>query len=259
MFEKYTGTLHKATRPHQGCNFDVTLLDAEQGRFIVKTGDAPWKIEELEKEARVLTALASYQPAVPGFVARAGDQFLFTYLDGVNLAVTVAEQKDTAARRHLAADHGRCLRRMHSWAPALPRPADWLADTVRLCEQRVASGEVSGLVKDHSAHDGRDVAQVLEYLHGERATLTTMLVLGHGDWCLPNALVEDRRVTGAVDWSAGGYADYRFDLATALWSLRFNLGDDPAIEDYLAAFLAAYGYDGDVESLAFFDGIYSLM
>jgi aminoglycoside phosphotransferase len=259
MFEKYTGTLYNASRPHQGCNFDVTLLNAERGRFIVKTGDTPWKIEELAKEARVLTALAPYQPAVPGFVARAGDHFLFTYLDGVNLAVTVAEQTSATARRHLAAEHGRFLRRIHSWTAALPRPSDWLADAVHLCEQRVESGEVTGLVTSHSAHTGWDAAEVLAYLRREQAAVITALVFGHGDWCLPNSLVEDGSVTGAVDWSAGGYADYRFDLATALWSLRFNLRDDPATADYLAAFLSAYGYEGDIESLAFFEGIYALL
>jgi aminoglycoside phosphotransferase len=259
MFEEYTGAIHRETRPPQGGNYEVELLETEQGRFIVKTGDAPWKIEELEKEARVLTALAPYHPGAPSFLARHGDHFLLTYLDGVNLAVTVADGEDAAARRRLAAEHGRFLRRLHSWTPDLPCPADWLADAVRQCAERVARGEVSGLVKAHSAHAGRDIAEVLDCLRREQPKYTTELVFGHGDWCLPNSLVQGDSVTGAVDWSWGGYADYRFDLATGLWSLRYNLGDDPALDEYLAAFLDGYGYGGDIRSLAFFEAIYAFM
>ena len=40
------------------------------------------------------------------------------------------------------------------------------------------------------------------------------------DWCLPNVLANNGRLTGAIDWSNGGYADRRYDIATGLWSLR---------------------------------------
>jgi aminoglycoside phosphotransferase len=258
MFEAHTGTVYRETRPPQGENFSVTLLEAERGHFIVKTGDESWKIEELEKEARVLMALAPYYPGAPGFVARAGNHFLLTYLDGVNLAVTVAERTGTTARCHLAAEHGRFLRRLHSWIPDLPRPENWVADAMRHIFDSQEESDLNP-ISPYSGHAGRCATEVLGVLEEQYPNITTESVFGHGDWCLPNSLVQGDAVTGAIDWSCGGFADYRYDLATALWSLRYNLRGDPSLPAYLDAFLHGYGYDGHVEDLSFFEALYALL
>jgi aminoglycoside phosphotransferase len=60
-------------------------------------------------------------------------------------------------------------------------------------------------------------------------------VLIHGDFCLPNVLVEGGRLTGVVDVGRTGLGDPRDDLAAGLWSLHYNFGHgfgDQFLESY---------------------------
>lgn len=91
-------------------------------------------------------------------------------------------------------------------------------------------------------------------LRAWRPSVTSDLAFGHGDYCLPNVLAHQGAVVGVIDWSRGGYADRRFDLATALFNLRYNLGDVA----YLTTFLRAYGYDEPVETLHMFEALHAL-
>lgn len=262
-----TGEIIAVERPAQGCNFDVTIVTAAKGRFVVKTGDTPEKIADLEKEARVLSALEHYRLFVPGFVARDESRFLLTCIEGVNLAVLFAEAAgNTARRQHLALQFGQALRSIHDWTPDLPRPADWRGDARRRCAENVASGRIAGPLACDSIFDGQDADAVLAgtlAAEAPRAPFEHEIVFVHGDWCLPNALAaaQGDSLVGAVDWSAGGYADRRFDLATGLWTIRYNTqdADDPARKAYLRTFLDAYGYAESVESLAWFEALYVLM
>ena len=61
-------------------------------------------------------------------------------------------------------------------------------------------------------------------------------VLTHGDYCLPNVLVEDGRLSGFVDLGLAGLADSRVDLAAGVWTLDYNFG-----HGYGREFLDAYG------------------
>lgn len=62
----------------------------------------------------------------------------------------------------------------------------------------------------------------------------------HGDYCLPNILLEDWRFTGFIDLDSGGIGDKHIDLFWGAWTLQFNLKTD-AFRD---RFLDAYGRDG---------------
>lgn len=261
----HTGKISAIERPPQGRNFDVVIVTAARGRFVCKTGDTEAKIKELAEEAGVLTALAdcaATEGFAPRFVAREGDYFLFTCIEGTNLAVVTAQAAGDPARRlRLMAEFGAALRVIHGWTPAaaaFPRPDDWLTETADRCVQNVAAGWTTGTLAHHSIFDGRDAADVAEEIKARRGEYENDIVFCHGDWCLPNALVRDDVIVGAIDWSGGGWADRRFDLATALWTIRYNVGDDPAREAYLRAFLQAYGYPGGVDSLNFFEALYTL-
>jgi kanamycin kinase len=58
----------------------------------------------------------------------------------------------------------------------------------------------------------------------------------HGDFCLPNVLVEHGHLTGLVDVGRSGLGDPRDDLAAGLWSLHYNYG-----HGYGQHFLESYG------------------
>ena len=76
----------------------------------------------------------------------------------------------------------------------------------------------------------------------------------HGDFCLPNALIGDTRVSGLVDLGQLGVADRWRDLAIATWSVTWNLG--PGWE---SLFLEAYGVRPAPRKQAFYRLIYDLL
>jgi kanamycin kinase len=61
----------------------------------------------------------------------------------------------------------------------------------------------------------------------------------HGDYCLPNILLDNWRFTGFIDLGAGGIGDRHIDLFWGVWSLFFNLKTN-AWKD---RFLDVYGRD----------------
>ena len=62
-------------------------------------------------------------------------------------------------------------------------------------------------------------------------------VLLHGDYCLPNIMLNDWAFTGFIDLGNGGVGDRHIDLFWGIWSLGFNLKTDR----YRNRFLDAYG------------------
>ena len=61
----------------------------------------------------------------------------------------------------------------------------------------------------------------------------------HGDYCLPNVMLDDWRFSGFSDVGNGGVADRHIDLFWGVWTLGFNLKTDR----YASRFLDAYGRD----------------
>jgi len=100
----------------------------------------------------------------------------------------------------------------------------------------------------------RRLGEILRDIHSTDATGCPFgeakpgRVLIHGDYCLPNVLVEDGRLTALVDVGRSGIGDPRDDFAAALWSLHYNFG-----HGYAHTFLDAYGVppmtDRDTERL----------
>ena len=61
----------------------------------------------------------------------------------------------------------------------------------------------------------------------------------HGDYCLPNILLDDWKFSGFIDLDSGGVGDRHVDLFWGAWTLRFNLHTDA----WCSRFLDAYGRD----------------
>jgi len=59
----------------------------------------------------------------------------------------------------------------------------------------------------------------------------------HGDYCLPNIMLNDWQFSGFIDLDAGGVGDRHVDLFWGIWSLEYNLKTDK----YRDRFLDAYG------------------
>jgi aminoglycoside phosphotransferase len=73
-------------------------------------------------------------------------------------------------------------------------------------------------------------------------------VLTHGDYCLPNVLVHEGRLSGVVDVGGAGLDNPEVDLAAGVWTLQYNYG-----KGFARPFLEAYGWppmtDAAIEKL----------
>jgi aminoglycoside phosphotransferase len=94
----------------------------------------------------------------------------------------------------------------------------------------------------------RTPADVYRYLLDTRPS-SEDLVFTHGDYCLPNVIVDRGRLSGFIDLGRAGIADRYQDLALAVRSLRHNFGSDR----YRASFLEGYGVrDVDEEKIDYY-------
>ncbi len=59
----------------------------------------------------------------------------------------------------------------------------------------------------------------------------------HGDFCLPNIMLDDWKFSTFIDVGLAGIGDKHIDIYWVLWSLNFNLGTDK----YMDYFLDLYG------------------
>lgn len=74
---------------------------------------------------------------------------------------------------------------------------------------------------------------------GQEGYLLKSDTLLHGDYCLPNIILDDWCFSGFIDVDHGGLGDRHIDLFWGIWSLRYNLKTDR----YKDRFLDAYGRD----------------
>ena len=59
----------------------------------------------------------------------------------------------------------------------------------------------------------------------------------HGDYCLPNIMLDNWKPSGFIDVGRGGVGDRHIDLFWGAWTLNYNLKTDV----YCRRFLDAYG------------------
>lgn len=79
-------------------------------------------------------------------------------------------------------------------------------------------------------------------------------IFTHGDYCSPNILIDNNKLSGFIDWGSAGIGDPHRDLVSAQYSIRRNLG-----EEWIAPFFDHYGHDNiDKDILAFYTAIYEL-
>jgi kanamycin kinase len=180
--------------------------------------------------------------------------------DAIEWLVTTALPGRDATHPELAQDPGalarilaRGLRRFHDGAPVQGCPFDFrLGPAIRHVRARLESGLIDSRRDFHEEFAHLTPTGAVELLEATRP-VSEDLVVCHGDFCLPNILIEEGQATGFVDLGELGVADRWWDLAVASWSLTWNLG--PGMEE---TFLAEYGASRDSDRVNFYRLLYDL-
>jgi kanamycin kinase len=148
----------------------------------------------------------------------------------------------------------RGLGRFHETLPVASCPFDFRLD-VALAHigRRAAAGLIDPAADFNEEFVHLTVEGAIHELEARRPP-TEDLVVCHGDYCFPNALLEDWQVMSYLDIGELGVADRWLDLSVATWSTVWNLG--PGYEEL---FLKAYGIAPDEERIAYYRLLHNLV
>ena len=141
--------------------------------------------------------------------------------------------------------------RMWHALPALECPFDQRIDIqIRRAQQNMAAGLVNADHFDIYRH-GRTARDLIEEIQQTRPAEDD-LVVTHGDYCLPNILVDPvtQQITGFVDLGRMGVADRFVDLAIGARSITYNLGGI-----WVEPFMVAYGLSMDRAKYNFYTAL----
>ncbi|WP_046214500.1 aminoglycoside 3'-phosphotransferase [Paenibacillus wulumuqiensis] len=209
--------------------YDSSSSDNAQTLFI--QGKEQWFLKisakgKLEREYRMTEFLHHHHmaPSVAAYISDETNDYLLT---------AAVQGEDGASSQHmanpeqLAAAFGQYLRMLHQL------PLDG-------CPYPGRSAEI----RQEALDSGIDPA-----LLGEHGYTPVDNVIIHGDYCLPNLIMDHYEFRGFVDNGYGGIGDRNYDIYWGLWTLNYNLDT----EQYHDIFLDAYGrQDVDMEGVHYF-------
>jgi len=89
---------------------------------------------------------------------------------------------------------------------------------------------------DSYGYKSAEEAWAIVKTHGNLLQSDTLL---HGDYCLPNIMLDNWKFSGFIDLDRGGVGDRHVDIFWGLWSISFNLKTNK----YRQRFIDAYGRD----------------
>jgi aminoglycoside phosphotransferase (APT) family kinase protein len=206
------GEIDNITHPTQGMTSQVMILHGRHGIFVAKRATQPRYRAWLQREYTVLQALAETSlpvPRVHSCVSSAhADReswLLMSYLPGEPLRESLRNTADRMTRRNLLMAFGELLQTVHS----CPLPTALDQETIPWLDRTL---EQAAYALQHEVVDG--TPELLRYVQHNRP-LSIQETLIHGDCTLDNVLVDNRRISGLIDWAGGGRGDPRHDLALA--------------------------------------------
>ena len=189
----------------------------------------------LRAEARMSEYFSSLGLGVAPIAYHSGemDYLLTPSLEGEDLTARCYLDEP----KRLAELIGTELRRLHEMDFRDCPNRDRLNDYIATVERNYRSGEYDKSQFPDSF--GYKSAEEAYAVFSDGRSLLRADTLIHGDYCLPNILASDWRLSGFIDVGFGGVADRHIDLFWGAWTLGFNLGTD----EYRERFFDAYGKD----------------
>ena len=129
------------------------------------------------------------------------------------------------------------LRELHetdaSDCPITDRTESYLATARK--NYRAGRHDLSFFGKGSHSPSPREIYRIVE----EGGGLLKNEVLLHGDFCLPNIMIDRGRISGYIDLGGAGIGDRHVDVFWGVWTLAYNL----KTEEYADRFLDCYGRD----------------
>jgi len=236
------GSLRKLNEGRLGnCLFHVTTMDSGPCYLKIGTGDAA---VDMGEEVRRLHWIGNRLP-VP--------QALFhETIDGVTyLLITEIqgkpshEYKEVLYPQKVVESLALTLRQIHE-LPINECPFNTiLEDELAESNHRVQKGLLDRVA--FVSATGQEPETLLEELENQRYIVQD-LVFTHGDYALPNVIMQDNTVTGIVDWGIAGIADKHRDFMCIEKSINRNLGPE-----WTSLFYDEYGEtEVDVKRIQFY-------
>lgn len=135
------------------------------------------------------------------------------------------------------------LRKLHeidySDCPVMNRTTEYLAKAEN--NYRTGNYDKSSFPDSFDYRSAEEAHEVL--ISGKNALQSKVLL--HGDYCLPNIILDNWKFSGFIDLDCAGVGDRHIDLFWGVWTLGFNLKTN----QYRDRFLGAYGRDKIDEEL----------
>lgn len=179
-----------------------------------------------------------------------GAEVLSYYMDECDwLLTTAVVGEDGKHKKYLENPERLCatfaygLRKLHETdytdCPVMNRTADYLA----FAETNYRKGKYDESQFPSEA-GFRSAKEAYDVLEKEKDALKSRVLI-HGDYCLPNMILNDWKISGFIDVGFGGVGDRHIDLFWGVWTLWSNLKTNR----YYDRFLDAYGRDKADESV----------
>ena len=211
----------------------VCYLDRDGGLFLKSAAPGTLK---LEGEMDAFFHSLGLGPEVLAYHSAESDWLLTRKVPGEDCL----DKRYTDDPRRLAEITAWMLRDLHSHSGAgCPQPDHTAAYLARARENYRSGNYDTSLFPDNWGYATPEEAWDVIEKNGHLLKSGTLL---HGDYCLPNIMLNNWQPSGFIDVGGGGMGDRHVDLFWGIWSLNFNLKTDR----FTDRFLDAYGRE-DVE------------
>ena len=135
------------------------------------------------------------------------------------------------------------LRRLHETAPSGCPVSNRTAEYIATVDNNYSKG-LFDLSLFLGVKEYKDANEAYRIFSEYKSALSADTLI-HGDFCLPNIMLDDWRLSGFIDLGNGGVGDRHIDLFWGIWTLWFNLKTN----QYKDRFIDAYGRDKVSEEL----------
>lgn len=214
----------------------VYFIDKGNGYYVKHAGKGM-----LEKESKMTEYFYSkgLGAEVLHYISNDSDWLLTTAIIGEDCV----HEKYLMDPKRLCDTLAQELRKLHETDPSDCPIRDRTAEYLAGAEKNYHTGNYD---KSHfpDSFGYRSAKEAYDVLAAEKDALQSRVLL-HGDYCLPNIILNGWKLSGFIDVGNGGVGDRHIDIFWGVWTLWFNLKTNA----YCERFLDAYGRDKADESI----------